>query len=231
MSEDGWNKMMDGSPIEVAEKIGHIDAQAAVLIGAMGSYEEEFNTERGEDGWDWPVFLMMIYRSLPPPELAEQISTVLGGQAFLVQMKFINLTEIGINCDDGPDLGFFLGWFADQMAKDSEAGQAAMLSDLEGGATDLLAWGVHLEGYEVGGGKDIPRPTGRFKDDPRSVECRIVMAVDRAGYRYTVRRIRPTDEVGAVVDMDLDAKLRLGGRVMDGLSAVMAATPSGVPDD
>lgn len=232
MSEDIFGKsLMGGKPRDLAARIARIDDQAGALVAALGEYEREFDDAHKEQGWDWPLLMVMIHRSLPPPELADKLRTDVGAQAFMIGMKFIDLTEVGVNVEGGPDLAYFLSWLAKQMTTDAEAGESAMVTDLRSGAPDLLAWGLHLEGYEVSGGPGMPLPTGEFKNDPRSLECRLIMAVDRAGYRYSIRRLRTADEVSATVDLDPSGKSlqRLGGPVLDSLSAVMEATPAGAP--
>ena len=204
------------------------DPQAAALVGALGHYEEEFNTEHGENGWDWPLLLIMIYRSLPPTRLADMLGEVLGGQALLLAFKFFNLTEIEVNTEpDGIPLHQFLAWFAEMLRADSDTGREAMRHDLAEGGPDVVGWGLHMEGYGVSLKPGEEHPEGRFKDVPGRFEQRIIMAVDRAGYRYSITRTRGTEKVSAALDTDTDkdADVRLGGRILDGLMEIMAVTP------
>ena len=226
MSDEENIEGMSDDPMALAQRTR--DPQAASLVGALGQYEKEFNAEHGENGWDWPLLLMMIHRSLPPPRLADQISEVLGGQAVLLAFKFFNLTEINVNVEpDGIPLHQFLSWFAEMMRNDADAGREAMRNDLAEGGPDVVGWGLHIEGYGIKLKPGEEHPEGPFKDLPDRFEQRIIMAVDRAGYRYSITRTRGTEEVTAVLDMETDKEpdVRLGGRVLDGLMEIMAVTP------
>lgn len=224
--------MTDYDPMSMARRLARHDTQASSMLLCLSEYEQEFNDATGERGWDWPLELMMIYRSLPPAGLADQIAEALHGQAVLLGIKKIaNLNDYQVNFDDGPMLHQFLFWLAENLRTDYQEGIEAIVADQADGAPEVFGWALHLEGY----GMEEPEGRDATKEMPRGwikqhggYEIRVIMAVDRGGFRYQIQRRRDTGEVTAAVDSETltEDGPHLSGRVIEALQAVMDATPN-----
>jgi hypothetical protein len=208
------------------------DSTAATLAVTMLQIEESIN----DVGWDEYPTLWLIYRDLPPTDVAEQL-TQLGLDAVKYNVQLFPLPPLASRYG-GKSLAQALNLVAETMLgrhNDLPTGeekvnpQQMMLSMVmpNGDLTwDRAAWVLSTEGYgiELNKGENPDDLHGSFRDRPDARELRGVVAVDRAGIEYRITRFRDTDKVEIEI-VPARASATNAGRLYEALRALMDATP------
>lgn len=231
--------LWEGDPEEFPAALAQIDTQASAVAAALIQWEDGWQEEHGDEGWDMPPLFAALVRHILPEELNEALTQFLnevrGGprnraMGMMLQMIPLDLPD-DVNTDQGPHIAQIIEVLAEHIGKDSGPFRDAINRDrAEGRDEELLAWMVIVEAWMVEE-SDVNQDT-LWSDltpanRPDRVEVRVVSAVDRAGYTYQLSRKRKNGERLMVLDMHQtdDPMHGMQGRIPAALAALMDATP------
>jgi hypothetical protein len=222
---------LEGDPNEVLPALMRHD----VTTGVMGKLMHEFEEQVNESGWDNPPMLWTCYRDLPPAALADGLSEM-GVMAMAMGMRNLELPEDIYNVPPW----VWLTQLANTLSDHEDVAEKLLAGH------DLIAWVLVFEAWVTVVGSDDWNPEENQpkvppSESPDRMECRVLHAVDRAGYRYTVVRQRENDDVHMFADTrdsaapdtrrisgDGETQIGMFGPTIEALTKLMEATPEPV---
>jgi hypothetical protein len=214
----------------VRQLVSESKSQEASVLMTMTLMEHAF-LEDGE--WDRPPWLYMLYRTMPPTDMAEMLATAGGG----VQMMAVQ--PLGTLPADTSDImtGAMRGFAGHLRGINQFADIRPALGP------NMVAWVLVNEAWAVeseSAGPIDPELQRQaeahvLKQRPDRQEVRQLIGVDRTGIRYQVTRVRNgatfavIDEAPVpdqqIIDGTVSMQNKLGGSMFTALQELMESTP------
>lgn len=219
--------VVSGTLDEVLPRLG--DDSTAM---GMAVFLHQLCLDLTERGWDIPPMLYSIERVLPDPQDAAALARD------HMQAMMLGVTPIEYRWGDGLD-----GWAQAQLMHHIARGLRANNRHAAKamGDRDVLGWAYVTEGWtlppdQVQRYYDAdPATRGPIAAQPDRIEYRVLMAADRAGYRYLVHQQRGDQQPGVTVDWgehrdDGEPPDGVSGNIADAVADLAAALPVPEPD-
>ena len=200
MTEDDLSLI--GDPESVVGELMEHDFITGILGATLVELESDYFEEK-----DWGSLprLMACYRSLPPRDIADQITEKLGGSMVAIHVKEVGIPEETFSL--GAPVPVVLGLYAEVLKENPK--EAVRLLGLED--VSLMAWILLYEAFD---------PVHNF--------YRVIVALDQVGCRYCIKRQKDTNELTMFAVDEKVCQEWSKESIFESLVALMEATPETV---